>query len=53
MTEAGVEQVEHRVFGAAEKGRVVEETLQLMGLPAGKAQTPVPACFPAAGKETQ
>ena len=49
LRRAEIERIEgvSRVFGAGEKGRVVDETLQLMGLPAGKAQTPVPACFPA------
>ena len=36
-----------RVFGADEKGLVVEETLRLLGLPAAKQQTPAQACFPA------
>ena len=44
-----IEQIEgvSRVFGAAEKGRVVDETLRLLGLPAPAPQTPSEACFPA------
>ena len=44
-----IEQIEgvSRVFGAAEKGRVVEETLRLLGLPAPSPRTSSDACFPA------
>ncbi len=36
-----------RVFGAGEKGQVVDETLRLLGLPAGTPPAPAQACFPA------
>ncbi len=49
LRRAEIERIEgvSRVFGAGEKGQVVDETLRLLGLPAGTPPAPAQACFPA------
>lgn len=49
LRRAEIERIEgvSRVFGAGEKGQVVDETLLLLGLPAGTPPAPAQACFPA------
>ena len=49
LRRAEIERIEgvSRVFGAAEKGLVVEETLRLLGLDAPAPQAASTACFPA------
>ena len=49
LRRAEIERIEgvSRVFGAAEKGLVVAETLALLGLPAPEPQAAAQSCFPA------